>query len=111
MRDLTGGAHGSERLLQAFATMPPGALVAVYRADDDGAALMAYAASYLAWPRAVELIATNETPAGETEARESGASIGTLYCRLLPPTDASIVARFGTGMTLVRNRESTGTAR
>lgn len=111
MRDLTGTARGSENLLQALAALPPGPLAAIYREDDEGAALMAYVASYLAWPREVALIAMKGAPVSQSAARQTGEFVGIFYCRLQPPADAPIAARFGEDMFLARGEIPAGGAR
>ena len=111
LRDLTGASGGSEKLRQTFTALPPGSLSAVYREDDDGAALMAYLVSYLAWPREVDLSATKGGAASEAAAREAGRFVGTIYCRLQPPAGAPISAKLAEGMLLVRDEPSTESGR
>lgn len=102
MRALTGSAGGSEKLLQSFAALPPGPAAAIYREEDGGATLLAYVASYLAWPREMQLFAVKEGPLNQAAALQLGPFVGIFYCRVPAPADALAAVNVGEGLILVK---------
>ncbi|MGI9087019.1 MAG: hypothetical protein ACR2HH_04635 [Chthoniobacterales bacterium] len=95
--------NASERILAAFAALPPQQPVAVILPEDDERSIfLSYLVGYFGWPREVRAIAiTHQNAQQELQKLDHSSIAAIFFCGLEPPAGMRPVMRIGTGLTMV----------